>query len=177
MKRAAEPEPTAGDKKIKADAEPGNNGVAEMAGNATTTQELQACKIGGCCGKNTPKLTTEEVQERMPAVPQWQLSDDGTVISKAFVAKHWKAGMAFLNAVSELAEEEGHHPDLHLTGWRNVRVELSTHAIGGLTLGDFVMAAKIDGVEVEYSPKWLKEQKAKAEGDLNTMNSRQLATS
>ena len=48
--------------------------------------------------------------------------------------------MAFLNAVGELAEAEGHHPDFHLTGYRNVRIELSTHAIGGLSMPDMVRA-------------------------------------
>ena len=53
--------------------------------------------------------------------------------------------------MSVLAESEGHHPDLHLTSWRNVEVELSTHAIGGLSLPDFVLAAKIDLIEATSS--------------------------
>ena len=100
------------------------------------------------------------MHERLKAIPQWKLSDDQKVISRAFVAKNWAAAMGFLNAVSVIAEEEGHHPDLHLTGWRNVSVELSTHAIGGLSLPDLVLAAKMDAIPVEYSPKWLKEQQA-----------------
>ena len=71
--------------------------------------------------------------------------------------------MSFFNQVSALAEEEGHHPDLHLTGWRNVRVDLSTHSIGGLSLPDLVLAAKIDGIEVEYSPKWLLQRQKAAD--------------
>ena len=63
----------------------------------------------------------------------------------------------FFNALSEIAEEEGHHPDVHLTSWRNVRVDLSTHAIGGLSMPDLVLAAKIDALPVECSPKWLRE--------------------
>ena len=51
--------------------------------------------------------------------------------------------------MSAIAEDEGHHPDLHLTNWRDVRVDLSTHAIGGLSLPDLVLAAKIDALEVE----------------------------
>ena len=50
--------------------------------------------------------------------------------------------MAFINSLSELAEEEGHHPDVHPTNWRDVRVVLSTHAIGGLSMPDLVLAAK-----------------------------------
>lgn len=61
--------------------------------------------------------------------------------------------MAFLNLVSEVTEAEGHHPDLHLTSWREVKVVLSTHAVGGLTLPDLVLAAKIDALHVDYSPK------------------------
>ena len=68
--------------------------------------------------------------------------------------------MGLFNAISEIAEDEGHHPDLHLTGWRNVRIDLSTHAIGGLSLPDLVLAAKIDAIPVECSPKWLREIEA-----------------
>lgn len=63
--------------------------------------------------------------------------------------------MSYLNSISGVAEEEGHHPDLHLTGWRNVRIELTTHAVGGITLPDLILAAKIDEILVECSPKWL----------------------
>jgi len=93
----------------------------------------------------------------MSALPLWKLSDDGKVITREFVAKNWGAAMSFFNALSELAEEEGHHPDIHLTGWRNVRVDLSTHAIGGLSMPDLVLAAKLDAIPVTYSPKWLKD--------------------
>ena len=68
--------------------------------------------------------------------------------------------MTFFNEVGVISEAEGHHPDLHLTSWRNVELVLSTHAIGGLSLPDFVLAAKIDAIEVECSPKWLREQAA-----------------
>ena len=53
------------------------------------------------------------------------------------------------NAIGKIAEAEGHHPDLHLTGYRNVAVELSTHAVSGLTENDFILAAKIDKLPVE----------------------------
>ena len=66
--------------------------------------------------------------------------------------------MVFLNAVSEAAEKETHHPDLHLTNWREVRLVLSTHAVGGLTKPDFILAAKLDELPVTYSPAWLCER-------------------
>lgn len=60
-----------------------------------------------------------------------------------------------------------HHPDLHLTGYRNVEVVLWTHAIGGLTENDLIMAGLIDEIKVAYSPKWLREHPA-AEGTAKT---------
>ncbi len=60
-----------------------------------------------------------------------------------------------------MAEEEGHHPDLHLTNFREVEVCISTHAVGGLTYPDFVLAAKLDMIDADYSPKWLKQQQEK----------------
>eukprot|EP00927_Polykrikos_kofoidii_P054897 TRINITY_DN49241_c0_g1_i1.p1 TRINITY_DN49241_c0_g1~~TRINITY_DN49241_c0_g1_i1.p1 ORF type:complete len:183 (-),score=38.00 TRINITY_DN49241_c0_g1_i1:104-652(-) len=132
--------------------------LAVLVGNASTAEELRACKIGGCCGKNASLLPRDAISERLCALPQWKLSDDGAAISREFVAKHWQAAMNFINQVSVIAEEEGHHPDLHITSWRNVRVDVSTHDVGGLTISDFVLAAKIDSVEVEYSPKWFREK-------------------
>ena len=58
-------------------------------------------------------------------------------------------GVNFFNAVAGVAEAEDHHPDLHLTGYRNVAIEISTHAVNGLTENDFILAAKIDQLPVE----------------------------
>ncbi|MEM1070565.1 MAG: 4a-hydroxytetrahydrobiopterin dehydratase, partial [Planctomycetota bacterium] len=52
--------------------------------------------------------------------------------------------MKILHQVADVAEAEQHHPDLHLTGYRKVRIDLTTHAIGGLSENDFIVAAKID---------------------------------
>ncbi|KAL1503000.1 hypothetical protein AB1Y20_011070 [Prymnesium parvum] len=122
---------------------------------AMTAAELATCSVGGCCGKDTPRLSEDDVRGRLPALPRWTLSADGKTISRAIVAKNWSAAMDFFNAISAVAEAEGHHPDLHLTNWREVRIDLTTHAIGGLSLPDFILAAKIDTIPVECSPKWL----------------------
>jgi len=58
--------------------------------------------------------------------------------------KDFLAAVDFLRRVADLAESEGHHPDLHLERYRHVSVELWTHAIGGLSENDFILAAKID---------------------------------
>ena len=66
-----------------------------------------------------------------------------------------------MNLLAALAEAETHHPDVHLTNYRDVRVVLSTHAVGGLTLPDFILAAKLDALPWgDYSPKWLRERAA-----------------
>lgn len=94
----------------------------------------------------------------MPALPTWELNTQKTAISRSFVAKNFVAAIDFFNQVRDVAEAEGHHPDLHLTDFRNVTVNMSTHAVGGITMPDLVVAAKIDNIEVAYSPKWLKQQ-------------------
>ena len=81
-------------------------------------------------------------------MPGWELSSDGKRISRRWVAKDFAAGMEFLNRVAQLAEEEDHHADLHLVGYRNVSLELSTHAIGGLSVNDFILAAKINDLPI-----------------------------
>ena len=59
----------------------------------------------------------------------------------------------FFEQVAKLAEEDGHHPDLHLAAYRNVSIELWTHAIGGLSENDFILAAKIDQIEIDGDAK------------------------
>lgn len=67
--------------------------MAYSAGDVTTRDELLACKIGGCCGKDTPLLPMDVLTARMPALPQWSISADGKAISKEFVAKNWGAAV------------------------------------------------------------------------------------
>jgi 4a-hydroxytetrahydrobiopterin dehydratase len=59
------------------------------------------------------------------------------------------SGMEFFSRIAELAEREGHHPDLHLVSYRNLTVEIWTHAVQGLSLNDFILAAKIDQLPVD----------------------------
>lgn len=73
----------------------------------------------------------------------WVLSDDAKQISKKYAFKDFKEALLFVNAVGAIAEQEGHHPDIEL-GWGKVSITLTTHAIGGLSQNDFIVAAKID---------------------------------
>jgi 4a-hydroxytetrahydrobiopterin dehydratase len=110
---------------------------------SVSAAELTAKKCTACEG-DTPPFTKEQIAEHLPAVPEWKLTDDGKMIRRKYKFKDFVSAMAFLQKVGELAEQEQHHPDLHLTGYRNVAIELSTHAIGGLSANDFIVAAKID---------------------------------
>jgi 4a-hydroxytetrahydrobiopterin dehydratase len=94
------------------------------------------------CEKGTPPLTTEEAALYLAQVPQWELRD-GKSLRRRFRFKDFVEAMAFLNRVAQVAEEEGHHPDI-LISYNRVRIDLTTHAIGGLSENDFILAAKID---------------------------------
>jgi 4a-hydroxytetrahydrobiopterin dehydratase len=101
------------------------------------------------CEGGVPPLTAAQVQEHLSAVPGWKLTADQKCIRREWRVKDFAAALAFFGKVGEVAEKEDHHPDLHLTGYRNVAIELSTHAIGGLSENDFILAAKIDQTPVE----------------------------
>ena len=109
---------------------------------SVSAAELTAKKCTACEG-DTPPFTAGQIAEHLPAVPEWELTQ-GKLIRRKYKFDDFASAMAFLQKVAALAEEEQHHPDLHLTGYRNVAVELTTHAIGGLSANDFIVAAKID---------------------------------
>lgn len=101
------------------------------------------------CEGGVPPLSAEEAGRLIAEVPSWSITADGRRIRRTWVARNFLAGLKFFEKVGELAEEEGHHPDLHLEGYRNLAVEIWTHAVGGLTENDFILAAKIDQLPVE----------------------------
>jgi 4a-hydroxytetrahydrobiopterin dehydratase len=112
-----------------------------------STNELSEKRCKPCEGGVSP-LSPEQVRAMLSAVPNWQLSDDGKGIRRSWRAQDFMAALEFFAAVGKIAEAEDHHPDLHLTGYRNVLLELSTHAIGGLSENDFILAAKIDRLPI-----------------------------
>lgn len=78
-------------------------------------------------------------------VKDWILSNDAKSISKKFEFKNFSDALSFVNKVGAIAESEGHHPDIEL-GWGKVNITLTTHAIGGLSQNDFIVAAKINHI-------------------------------
>jgi 4a-hydroxytetrahydrobiopterin dehydratase len=100
------------------------------------------------CEGGVPPLTGTELREKLQAVALWQLTPDGKRIRREWRVKDFATALDYFRRVGDIAEAEDHHPDLHLTGYRNVAIEISTHAIGGLSQNDFILAAKIDKLPV-----------------------------
>ena len=97
------------------------------------------------CEKGADPLTEAEAMSLIQKVSGWELFENAHAIRKEFKFKNFKEGMVFVNKVAELAEGEGHHPDIHIK-YSLVGIEISTHAIGGLSENDFILAAKIDKI-------------------------------
>ena len=98
------------------------------------------------CEGGVKPYTPDEAASQLKKLPGWRLTHDGQRIRKDWKVKDFMAGLNFFNRCAELAESDGHHPDLHIEGYRNVSVELRTHAIGGLSENDFICAAKLDAL-------------------------------
>ncbi len=93
------------------------------------------------CRQDAKPFERGEAAERMQHVPGWTL--DFPRLRREFELKDFRAALAWTNRVGMLAEEAGHHPDVHLTRWNRVELVLYTHAIGGLHENDFVLAREI----------------------------------
>lgn len=98
------------------------------------------------CEGGTVPLFKPRAEELLKELNGWELSPDAKKISKTFSFRNFADALAFTIKVGAVAEEEGHHPDV-LLKWGSVGVELSTHAIGGLSENDFILAAKIDEIQ------------------------------
>ena len=96
------------------------------------------------CEGGVTAFSFGEAKILIKQIPGWELSEDGKFINKKYSFKNFKEALVFVNKVGEIAESEGHHPDIHLTDYKQVAIGLSTHAISGLSQNDFILAAKID---------------------------------
>jgi 4a-hydroxytetrahydrobiopterin dehydratase len=105
------------------------------------------------CEGGVPRLTLAQATKLLKSVPGWKLTHDGKRIRRDWLMKNFVAGIAFFKKVAKVAEEEQHHPDLHLAGYREASIEIWTHAIGGLSENDFILAAKIDRLPVKLKKK------------------------
>ncbi len=90
-----------------------------------------------------PRLDAAAVARLAPQVPSWAVTDDR--LRRRFLFPSFADAMRFVNAMAAVAEAENHHPDFSVH-YRQVDVEIWTHAVAGLTENDFVLAAKIDAL-------------------------------
>lgn len=100
------------------------------------------------CEGGMPPLDHEYVQKYAAQVPDWKVSGDEKNITREFVFKDFTEVMKFLNAVADIANAEDHHPNVYIYDFNKIRFELTTHAMGGLSENDFILAAKIDQVKI-----------------------------
>lgn len=91
----------------------------------------------------TQPLAQDRAEELLEEVPLWTLEDK--LIQREFRFDDFVGSIAFVNKVADLAEEQDHHPDIHIS-YNRVLLELSTHKVGGLTDNDFILAAKVDAL-------------------------------
>ena len=108
---------------------------------------LTQLKCEPCSGK-TPKLSLDEVQKKLSELNEWQLNDNKEMIFKKFSFKNFKTSMKFTNIVGQISELEGHHPNISL-GFGYSIIMIHTHAIKGLSVNDFILASKIDKIDLK----------------------------
>lgn len=118
-----------------------------MATHTASRDELARGKCKPCEG-GVDKYDAQQASEQVGKIPGWSLSDDATMITRKVKCADFKTAVDLLNRIADVAEAEQHHPDLHITGYRNLQIDLTTHAIGGLSENDFIVAAKIDTLDV-----------------------------
>jgi len=115
-----------------------------------TAEHVNQCSLAdkSCkpCKGDVPPLKGQELQEYFEKLAGWELVEDER-LRKKWKFKNFKQAWRFVDRISELAEQENHHPKISFT-WGRVEVELITHKISGLSEADFVMAAKIDQIDV-----------------------------
>ena len=97
------------------------------------------------CRGGIPPLTIEEAQGYIAHAPGWDILDDGRKIGRTYRFKNFREALGFVQQAGELAEAEGHHPDIAF-GWGYATVSLQTKKIKGLHENDCIMAAKLDGI-------------------------------
>lgn len=95
------------------------------------------------CEGGVAPLTRQEFTVYLPQVLDWTIVLDRQ-LEREFVCKNFQAAIDLINAIALLSNEQGHHPDILLHDFKKVKIMLTTHAIGGLSINDFVMAVHID---------------------------------
>ena len=109
----------------------------------TTQLDLTKKKCIPCEGIGKA-MDKSEVLAHLKNLAGWSLGVDEKSIERQIILKNFIQAVDMINLIKNIAEGEGHHPDLHLTGYKNLKVVLYTHALGGITENDLIVAAKIN---------------------------------
>jgi 4a-hydroxytetrahydrobiopterin dehydratase len=120
---------------------PGGDAAATIEKETAMPEDLASQTCVPCRG-GVPPLKGKELQQILQLVPQWKAIDEHH-LTRTFSFPDFKQALDFVNCVGEIAEQQGHHPDI-LLAWGKAGITLWTHKIDGLTQSDFIMAAKID---------------------------------
>ncbi len=98
------------------------------------------------CEGGVKPFSRKKAAEYLKITPKWKL-EGGIKIAREFKFKDFDEAMRFINKVAEIAKEEDHHPDMLLYSWNRVKLTVYTHAIGGLSENDFIIAAKVNNLK------------------------------
>ncbi|RLM92697.1 putative pterin-4-alpha-carbinolamine dehydratase [Panicum miliaceum] len=115
------------------------------------SQELADKSCVPCSSKDLHPMSEDSAKKLLEQVNGWELTTEGGILKlhRAWKVKNFLKGLEFFQLVAAIAEAEGHHPDLHLVGWNNVKIDVWTHSVRGLTDNDFILAAKINHLNLE----------------------------
>jgi len=108
----------------------------------------------------TPSLLSgNEFRRALNNLDDWQSTDDHKMIYREFIFHDFMAAIDMIDQVAIIAEDEKHHPDIHLTQYRNLRIGLTTHDVGGLSDKDFAVAMKINDLPFNKEHQQLQNKK------------------
>mmetsp|Transcript_25798 Transcript_25798/g.28888 ORF Transcript_25798/g.28888 Transcript_25798/m.28888 type:complete len:161 (-) Transcript_25798:70-552(-) len=137
----------------------------------TATMSLPERKCVPCSGlEDSAKFSLVEARSELSCLnppSMWTLKESTSGVlslNRKYTAKNFQAAIDSIIVIGNIAELENHHPDLHITNYREVEIVIYTHQVNGLTQNDFILAGKINGeVKIDYSPKWIRENPAAKE--------------
>ncbi|XP_044976558.1 pterin-4-alpha-carbinolamine dehydratase 2, mitochondrial isoform X1 [Hordeum vulgare subsp. vulgare] len=124
----------------------------EVSGEqASPKVELSEKSCIPCNSMDLHAMSEDSAKKSLEQVTGWELKNEGDILKlhRAWKVKNFVKGLEFFQLVAAVAEEEGHHPDLHLVSWNNVKIDVWTHSVRGLTDNDFILAAKINELKLE----------------------------
>jgi len=94
-------------------------------------------------------LNENQIRTSLKYLVGWQSNDNHKIIFREYVLRDFMAAVDLIDSIAKIAEDEKHHPDIHLTQYRNLRVAMTTHEVGGLSKSDFDVATRINELPME----------------------------